>query len=133
MKQTKLCKILSLILCFALVAAIALVGSGCNDKEITSSGEKEFTLTVTHKNGEEKSFTIKSEKKTVGEALVDKGLIDGKEGPYGLEVFTVDGETVRFEDDGKYWAFYIDGQYAMSGVDTTNIEDGQNYAFKVEE
>ena len=33
------------------------------------------------------------------------------------------GETVKFEDDGKYWAFYIDGDYAMTGVEKTKIEE----------
>ena len=27
---------------------------------------------------------------------------------------------------------FIDGEYAMSGVDTTDIENGAEYAFKVE-
>ena len=34
--------------------------------------------------------------------------------------------------DQTYWAFYVDGEYAMSGVDTTIIEEGKAYAFKVE-
>ena len=129
MKNTKFAKILSFILCFVLVAAMALVSVGCNDNDTSAStGEKEFTLTVTHSNGEEKSFTVKTEKETVGQALTDENLITCEDGM----VYTVDGETVKYEDDGKYWAFYIDGQYAMSGVDSTNITAGATYAFKVE-
>ena len=130
MKQTKLSKILSLLLCFVLVAAIALVSSGCGVKKTSSapSAEKEFTFTVTHLDGEEKSFTIKSSKNTVGEALSDEKLISGEDGM----VFTVDGETVKYEDDGKYWAFYINGEYAMTGVDDTEITAGATYSFKVE-
>ena len=130
MKKTKFTKILSLLLCLVLVAAIALIGSGCGVKEKTEpSDEKEFNFVVTHSNGEEKSFTIKSSKKTVGEALGDEKLISGEDGM----VFTVDGETVKFEDEGKYWAFYIDGKYAMTGVEKTDIENGKTYAFKVEQ
>ena len=129
MKKTNLCKILSLILCFVLVAAIALIGSGCNGNANPDSAvEKEFTFTVTHSDGTEKNFELKSEKKTVGEALIDEGLISGEKGM----VYTVDGETVKYEDDGKYWAFYIDGEYAMTGVDSTDITEGSDYAFKVE-
>ena len=126
MKKTKFTKILSLILCFVLVAAVALLSVGCGDKE--TSEPKEFTFTVTHKNGEEKTFTIVSDKKTVGEALVDEKLISIQNGM----ALTVDGETVKFEDDGKYWAFYVDGDYAMTGVEKTKIEEGKTYAFKVE-
>ena len=126
MKKTKLTKILSLILCFVLVAAVALLSVGCGDKD--DQMPKEFKFTVTHKNGEEKTFTITSDKKTVGEALVDEKLISMENGM----ALTVDGETVKFEDDGKYWAFYIDGDYAMTGVEKTKIEEGKTYAFKVE-
>lgn len=132
MNKTKFSKILSFVLCFVLVAAMALVGAGCNDNTQTDVGEKEFTLTVTHSDGTEKSFEIKTEKQTVGEALIDEGVISGTQGDYGLMVHTVDGETVKYEDGGKYWAFYIGDEYAMTGVDTTNIEAGTAYAFKVE-
>ena len=109
-----------------LVAAVALLSVGCGDKE--TSEPKEFAFTVTHKNGEEKTFTIVSDKKTVGEALVDEKLISIQNGM----ALTVDGETVKFEDDGKYWAFYVDGDYAMTGAKETKIEEGKTYAFKVE-
>ena len=133
MKMTKLSRILSFILCFVLVAAMALLISGCNDN--TNSDpvvEKEFTFTVTHSDGTEKTFELKSEKKTVGEALIDEKLISGEDSIYGLMVYTVDGETVKYEDDGKYWAFYIDGAYATAGVDSTDITEGSTYTFKVE-
>ncbi len=133
MKNTKFAKVLSFILCFVLVAAMALVSSGCNDNNTPApAGEKEFTLTVTHSDGAEKTFTVKTEKQTVGEALLDEKIIAGSEGQYGLMVETVDGETVKFEDGGKYWAFYIGQDYAMTGVDKTDIVAGTAYAFKVE-
>ena len=77
-------------------------------------------------------YTVKTDKKTVGEALTEVGLISGEVGAYGLMVETVDGETVKYEDGGKYWAFYVDGDYAMTGVEKTKIEEGKTYAFKVE-
>lgn len=133
MKNTKFARILSFVLCLVLVAAMSLLSVGCNDNNTpASAGEKEFTLTVTHSDSSEKTFTVKSEKQTVGEALLDEEIIAGSQGQYGLMVETVDGETVKFEDGGKYWAFYIGNEYAMTGVDATNIEDGQTYAFKVE-
>jgi hypothetical protein len=53
-------------------------------------------------------------------------------GDYGLMVETVAGETVTYAADKKYWAFYVDGKYATSGVDTTEIASGAAYALKVE-
>lgn len=142
MKKTIFSRILSLILCFVLVAAIALVGSGCGAKETKSDtpsssdvlgeGETEFTVSITFSDGSEKAYTVNTDKKTVGEALIEVELIEGTVGDYGLMVETVDGETVKYEDGGKYWAFYIDGEYAMTGVDATEITAGATYSFKVE-
>ncbi|MBR4017733.1 MAG: DUF4430 domain-containing protein, partial [Oscillospiraceae bacterium] len=39
----------------------------------------------------------------------------------------VDGEKAVFEEDNAYWAFYVDGEYAMLGIDQTPIEDGKVY------
>ena len=78
------------------------------------------------------TFTIKTDKKTLGEALMEHGLIDGEEGMYGLYVKKVNGMRADYDKDKRYWAFYIDGQYAMTCVDSTPIEDGKVYCFKAE-
>ena len=68
----------------------------------------------------------------MGDALLELKLIDGEESQYGLYVKTVNGVTADFDKDKEYWAFYVNGEYAMSGVDTTEIEAGATYSFKVE-
>ena len=45
---------------------------------------------------------------------------------------TVNGITADYETDGTYWAFYIDGEYAMTGVDATEINEEAVYTFVVE-
>ena len=87
---------------------------------------------VVDPDGNTKTFEIQSEKKTVGEALMAEGLIEGEEGPYGLYVKTVNGTTLDYETHGMYWAFYIDGEYGMSACELTDIVDGTEYAFKAE-
>ena len=62
----------------------------------------------------------------------DLELIAGEEGEFGLYVKTVNGITADYDVDQTYWAFYVDGEYAMSGVDVTTIEEGKTYALKVE-
>lgn len=102
-----------------------------NGSEI-GQGTTKFTLSITFSDGSEKTYTVSTDRNIVGDALVDAGLISGTEGPYGLMVETVDGETVTYEKDKKYWAFYIDGKYAVTGVDSTEITAGAEYALKVE-
>lgn len=147
MKKTKTLKrFLSRSLCIMLIAAIAPLTIGCDDNENSSSvsdsvnaaaevvgeGQTSFGFTVTHKDGSQKEFEVATDRKTVGEALVDAELISGDDGDYGLYVKAVDGETLDYNTDGYYWSFLIDGEYAQTGVDSTNIEDGKTYAFKAE-
>ncbi len=147
-------KVSSFILCMVLIVAMALSTVGCNGSKDSGAasgdagaqagaevqreggelgeGGKEFALTVTDKDGNETQFEIHTDKETVGEALQELNLIDGEEGEYGLFVKTVNGITADYDADGVYWAFYVNGEYAASGVDVTQITEGDSYALKVE-
>lgn len=155
MKKTKtITRVLSSLLCLMLVAALALMMTAC---KVTENGEKtssvestdsspssgengprkvgegaaEFAFLVTDKDGNVTEFTVCTDKTVVGDALLDAGLIEGEESEYGLFVKKVNGITADYDVDKTYWAFYIDGEYAMTGVDQTNIETGKTYEFKV--
>lgn len=146
MKMTHLKRVLSVILCIVLIAAAALITTGCNGNvetpETTTSatsevkalgeGENKFSFTVTDIDGTVTEFEISTDKKVVGEALLELGLISGEEGPYGLYVKEVNGITADYDKNSTYWAFYVDGEYAVSGIDLTEIEEGKIYSFKVE-
>jgi len=147
MKRTSMKKTLSLILCIVLIAAMALVTTGCSGKpddmavsdvitisdgDTISEGKNTYPLTIVHKDGTELTVTVNTELTVVGEALQELGLIDGEEGPYGLYIKTVNGETLDYDKDGKYWAFYIDGEYALEGIDLTEIAEGAAYMLKAE-
>lgn len=99
---------------------------------VQGEGDTVFHVSVTDKEGGETNFEIHTDKETVGEALLELGLIAGEEGEYGLYVKTVNGITVDYDKDGVYWAFYINGEYASTGVDATPITEGEQYSFKVE-
>ena len=88
-----------------------------------------FTVTVTDLDGTITTFQYTSEAKTIGEALVAEGLIAGEAGDWGLMVTTVNGITADWATEKAYWAFYIDGEYAETGVDTTELTDGATYSF----
>ncbi len=148
-------KLLSLILSTMLIVAMAFCMTGCNgnvesdpltgtetDKTtemdtqsgpvIVGEGNTVFTFTVVDEDGNEKIYEVHTDKDIVGDALLELELIAGDDAEYGLYVKTVDGITVDYDVDGKYWAFYINGEYAVSGVDTTPITEGEEYSFKVE-
>ncbi len=95
------------------------------DKEF---GKGATTVEVEVKAGEQSvTFTIHTDKTILGDALIEHGLIDGEQGPYGLYVKSVNGIVADYDVDKTYWAFYIGGEYAMTGVDGTEITDGAHY------
>lgn len=106
---------------------------GTNRSTLAACGAKtSITVVTTDLEGKETTHTIKTDAATVGEALLAEGLIAGEPSDYGLYITTVNGITLDWETDGKYWAFYINGEYAQTGVDATNVEDGAVYTFKPE-
>lgn len=92
-------------------------------------GENRFMLTVTFKDGNMKAYNVSTDETTVGAALSALGLIEGEQGDYGLNVITIDGERADYNEDGAYWAFYVNGEYAQTGVDSTEIAEGSTYHF----
>ena len=146
MNKFSMKKLLSILLCIALIAALALSTVGCSKNgktepvasadasAVVSKGEGEtmFLFNVVDPDGKESHFEIHTDEKTVGAALLSLGLIAGEDSEYGLYVKTVNGVTVDYDADGKYWAFYVDGEYAATGVDSTDITAGATYTFKAE-
>jgi hypothetical protein len=92
-------------------------------------GQTVFTFEVTDNTGAIKTFNVHTDEQTVGAALLAAGIIDGEDSSYGLMVTEVNGLKADYDADGAYWAFYVDGEYALSGVDSTSIESGKSYAF----
>ena len=139
-----LSKFMKSILCAVLVAVMALTVSGCGeqtpitdnqqttDRIIKGEGETIFNFDVTDLEGSTTSFEIHTDKTIVGETLLELGVIEGEPSEYGLYVKKVNGIEADFDKDQTNWAFYFNGEYAMSGVYTTEIEADTSYAFKIE-
>ena len=125
MKKTKL---LAATAC--LVALICLFGGiYAVTRPTPNEGSKHFTVQVTHRDGSTAEFTYRSNEEYLGAFLLEEGLLEGEAGPFGLYITAVDREAAIYEEDGSYWAFYQNGDYANQGVDQTPIADGDRYAF----
>ena len=72
-------------------------------------------------------IVIVTDEQFLGAALTSLGIIEGEQGAYGLYIKMVNGITADYDIDGSYWGFYKNGEYMMSGVDTTEIADGEHY------
>jgi len=162
MNKNSMQRILSFFLCIVLIAAMALLATGCSDRKTTETpktptstgsvqapgnsastgtaetpdvtekgeGNTAFQFHVKDLSGNVTKFLIKTDKTTVGEALLELGLIAGEDSAYGLYVKSVNGITLDYAKDNAYWGFFVDGQYASKGVDATTIDPNAVYSFE---
>lgn len=112
----------------AVVAVLALAGIMLGvyfaTRPETAAGAKEITVEVIHADQSSKTFTYRTGAEYLGEVLLAEGLVEGEQGQYGLYIHAVDGERAVFEEDGAYWALMVNGEYALTGADSTPIQDG---------
>ena len=152
MRKSALKTWLSLVLCLALLAAAALstvslaetavqpaeetviLMTGTQEEPVVlGEGAKVFLFEVIDSEASESWFEIHTDAETVGAALLENGLVEGTVGDYGLMVESVCGiEIIWSAENPHYWAFYVNGEYAQTGVDSTPIEADTVYLFKAE-
>ena len=128
--------LLSLLLVIALTAATAMMLGSCDDKTddgdaVTTVALREeaitITVTVTDDKGVDTVFTIETKHWYLRGALEQENLVQGDESEYGLYVKFVNGVEADYDKNGAYWGFFKGGEYLLTGVDTTPIEDGDAY------
>lgn len=135
MKQIKTA--VALLLClaslFCLVACFDKVDATGVWEDAIYRSDKEFgkgakTVEVEVKVEEQSvTFTIHTDKEMLGDALLEHGLLEGEEGPYGLYVKKVNGMLADYDVNQHYWSLCKNGEYMMTGVDSTPIADGEHY------
>ena len=124
-------------LVLTVVLALTLIACNTVDKEglwenathlrDMELGKGAVTVTVEVVAGENKiTFTVKTDEKTLDLALLEHELIEVTDGPYGYYVTKVNG-IIASDDDNAYWAIYINGEYAMTGITSTEIVEGTVY------
>ena len=134
-------KVIRSVVWVVVVLSFVLCLASCNEKidaeglweNATYRSDKEFgkgekTVEVEVKVEEQSvTFTINTDADTLGAALLEHNLIAGEEGQFGLYVKSVNGIVADYDVDKSYWGFYQNGEYLMSGVDTTAIVGGEHF------
>ena len=124
-------RMLSLLMALVFICSCGNMETAVyNEDTVLGEGAKTLTLKVTDTE-KTITFTIKSDAKTVGDALSEHKLIAGEAGQFGLYIKMVNGVRADYDKDGAYWGFYDkNSEYMMSGVDTTELNDGDTYELK---
>ena len=124
----------SLILTVALVFCLVACGNNATSAddpwanatytEDTTFGNGATTFKMVVKvNDNSVTFTVNTDKDTVGAALSEYNLVEATDGMYTK----VNGITADYNVDQSYWAFYVNDGYANEGMDTTKIEKDTTY------
>ena len=96
--------------------------------EDTELGKGSKTVKVVVEAEEKKiTFTIHTDETILGDALMAHELVEGEDGDFGLYIKKVNGMLADYDVDQTYWGFYQNGEYMMTGVDTTEFADGDQY------
>ncbi|MCI5954490.1 MAG: DUF4430 domain-containing protein [Lachnospiraceae bacterium] len=117
--------IAALVVVIAILAVVFVVF-----REKPVEGSKSITIEVVNKSSESEKYELKTDAEYLRQAMEEaEGLtFSGTESEYGLMVDTVNGETADYNVDGAYWAFYVNGEYCMYGIDTQPVEDGDAFS-----
>ncbi len=103
---------LGILLCFLV---------GCS---IVADHGVTFTVTVVDARGKQTTTQVTTTKSTVGDALVEKGILTGDN---KIAITTVNGQTLDYATDGMYWAFHIGKDESRTNIYETPVQAGATY------
>ena len=111
-----------------LCVALLFAGVFFATRQGTTAGSKALTIEVVHGSGETKEFHLHTDAEYLGQALDEAAEIGvvGEDGPYGIYIRTVDGETCS-DAEQTWWAVRQNGVDLMVGADQQPINDGEHY------
>ena len=115
-----------------LLLAAAMIAAFFAFSKKPVEGSKTVTVSITHKDGTEKKFTLHTDAKYLLDAIkeYDEDLLQGEQAQYGLYIKTIHGYTCN--ETAQEWGGYTkSGEYVETGVELTPIYDGDSYEFKL--
>lgn len=124
-KQNNTKKII-LSLSALIVVILALLCIYKFTQKSPQEGAKVITVDVIHKDSSTKTFEYNTDREYLGEVLADESLVEGENGPYGMFITSVDGETADGSNE-EWWCITKSGEPLNTSADQTPIADGEKY------
>ncbi len=99
--------------------------------------EKNITLKVVDNEGKVSEYDEKTDAEYLREVMDELSddadfTYSGSESQYGLYIDTINGVRADYDNDGAYWAIYVNGNYANYGIDSQPVSDGDTFELKYE-
>lgn len=124
-------------ICALVAAALIMFGLYKAFGPKPAEGSKSVTVEVVNDEGAVKTYSAKTD------AEYFRGVMDelkastdftyeGNESDFGLYITSVNGLEAVYDDNGAYWALYINGEYGQYGADQQPVTDGDTYRLAYE-
>ena len=125
--KTNLKKFLAVLALFLLAAVMAFVYVRFGAKPV--SGSKAITISVVNSQNQETVYSLRTDAQFLLGAMAEtEGLsFSGSEGPYGMMITEVNGETADYNINGAYWGFSVNGEYCNYGISEQPVHDGDAF------
>ena len=125
MKNKK--KLLGLGLLIVLIAVFAVVYGKFSEKPV--EGSKKITIEVVNSKEESTMYELQTDAEFLEQAINEAEGLEyvGEEGPYGIQVNSVNGEAAVYEEDAAYWGFFVNGEYCNYGISEQPVNDGDAF------
>lgn len=124
--------VISIIAIILIIFALAIIKNIPENKSLKDEKQKTITISIFNKDNQSIFKEDIETNKTY--------LIDVLEENKNLKVVTEDSQYGKYitsimgisQDENYYWSYYIDEQYATTGVSKCEIEENKHYSFKIE-
>ena len=124
--------VLGVVILAALIAVFALVYCKFSEKPV--AGAKAITIEVTDNEDNSTTYEVNTDAEYLRQAMdeADGLTYSGSESEYGMMVDTINGIVADYNENGAYWAFYVNGEYCNYGIDSQPVEDGDDFSIVYE-
>jgi len=125
MKNKK--KLLGIGALIVIIAAFAIIYGKFSEKPV--EGSKAVTIEVINSKEESTMYELQTDAEYLQQAMDEAEGLEyvGEEGPYGIQVMSVNGEEAVYETDAAYWGFFVNGEYCNYGISEQPVEDGDAF------
>ena len=120
-----------------LIAALAVFGIYKLASPKPAEGTKSVIVEVADDNGEIKTYEAKTDAEYLKDLMDELAKAtdfsyEGGDGQFGLYITSINGIEAIYENDGAYWAIYVNGEYGSYGADQQPVNDGDTFRFAYE-
>ncbi len=125
------------ILAFAIALVVVIagfIGAWLILRDKPQEGTKAVTLEVVDDKAAKTTYALKTDAEflrgVMDEAKAKGFTYEGSESAYGLMISHVNGLRADYQQDGAYWAIYVNGAYGEYGADSQPVADGDTFTFE---